>query len=181
MIFISWYFARWTLQVRLQQCITKLVSESSTELWDVWTYTICIHWIFNFCKKTWCHGASKGPKHTKLVLAMINCSAQMESAHGWIASRNWIEKGTRTLAYHGNVFPSSEEDEDTEGRAASPHPSGDDAAAMDLVATDPVKLDPWGYTCWCKHSRLEQGTNRSAKRNWKNLQHMEPRYKVMLV
>ena len=55
----------------------------------------------------------------------IRCNnLKREGAHGWIASRKLIEKGNRTPAYHGNVFPSYEEDEPTEGRAASPNPSG---------------------------------------------------------
>ena len=36
----------------------------------------------------------------------IRCNnLKREGAHGWFASRNWIEKGIRTPAYHGNVFP----------------------------------------------------------------------------
>jgi len=55
----------------------------------------------------------------------IRCNnLKREGAHGWIASRKLIEKGNRTPAYHGNVFPSYEEYEHTEGRAASPNPSG---------------------------------------------------------
>ena len=42
-------------------------------------------------------------------------------------------------ALNATSFPSSEEDEHTEGRAASPNPSGNDTAVMNLVATDPVK------------------------------------------